>query len=285
LTEILLDKLDGYCGSRPVRIGNAASQQLQLDVYGQLMLLSWRWHQRGSSPDDDYWRFLLELVDSAAERWKEPDRGIWEIRGEPQHFVYSKLMCWLALDRGVALAKECMRVAPVRRWTRTAREIKAAVESRGYDHKRGVFVQAFGSSNMDASLLLLPSTGFIDHEDERMVRTVDEVRRELEVDGLLLRYRTDRVDDGLGKQPEGHFLACSFWLAECLARQGRLDEARAVFDRAAGTSNDLGLFAEEYDTAAGQMLGNFPQALTHLSHIAAAISLAQLQHIGHHRRV
>ena len=285
LTEILLDKLDGYCGSRPVRIGNAASQQLQLDVYGQLMLLSWRWHQRGSSPDDDYWRFLLELVDSAAERWKEPDRGIWEIRGEPQHFVYSKLMCWLALDRGVALAKECMRVAPVRRWTRTAREIKAAVESRGYDHKRGVFVQAFGSSNMDASLLLLPSTGFIDHEDERMVRTVDEVRRELEVDGLLRRYRTDRVDDGLGKQPEGHFLACSFWLAECLARQGRLDEARAVFDRAAGTSNDLGLFAEEYDTAAGQMLGNFPQALTHLSHIAAAISLAQLQHIGHHRRV
>jgi GH15 family glucan-1,4-alpha-glucosidase len=284
LTEILLGKLDGYCGSRPVRIGNAASQQLQLDAYGQLVLLSWRWHQRGSSPDDDYWRFLLELVDTAAERWREPDRGIWEIRGEPKHFVYSKLMCWLALDRGVALAKECMRVAPVRRWNRTAKEIKEAVEERGYESKRGVFVQAFGSRNMDASLLLLPSTGFVKHDDERMIRTVDEVRRELEVNGLLLRYRTDRVDDGLEKQPEGHFLACSFWLAECLARQGRLEDARAVFDRVAGTSNDLGLFAEEYDTATGLMLGNFPQALTHLSHIAAAISLAQLQHLGHHRR-
>jgi GH15 family glucan-1,4-alpha-glucosidase len=284
LTEILLDRLDGYCGSRPVRIGNAASQQLQLDAYGQLVLLSWRWHQRGSSPDDDYWRFLLELVDSAAERWREPDRGIWEIRGEPKHFVYSKLMCWLALDRGVALAKECMRVAPVRRWNRTAKEIREAVEESGYDSKRGVFVQAFGSPNMDASLLLLPSTGFVKHDDEQMIRTVDEVRRELEVNGLLLRYRTDRVDDGLDKQPEGHFLACSFWLAECLARQGRLEDARAVFDRAAGTSNDLGLFAEEYDTATGLMLGNFPQALTHLSHIAAAISLAQLQHLGHHRR-
>jgi GH15 family glucan-1,4-alpha-glucosidase len=284
LTEILLDSLDGYCGSRPVRIGNAASQQLQLDAYGQLVLLSWRWHQRGSSPDDDYWRFLVELVDTAAERWREPDRGIWEIRGEPKHFVYSKLMCWLALDRGVALSKECMRVAPVRRWKRTAKEIREAVEERGYENKRGVFVQAFGSSNMDASLLLLPSTGFVQHDDERMIRTVDEVRRELDVNGLLLRYRTDKVDDGLGNQPEGHFLACSFWLAECLARQGRLEEARAVFDRAAGTSNDLGLFAEEYDTATGLMLGNFPQALTHLSHIAAAISLAQLQHLGHHRR-
>ena len=176
-------------------------------------------------------------------------------------------------------------MAPVRRWRRSASEIAEAVTEKGYERKRGVFVQAFGSRNMDSSLLLLPSSGFVDHEDERMVRTVDEVRQELEVDGLLLRYRPEKVDDGLGNQPEGQFLACSFWLAECLARQGRLEEARAVFDRAAGTSNDLGLFAEEYDPGSNQMRGNFPQALTHLSHIAAAISLAQLQHIGHHRRV
>jgi GH15 family glucan-1,4-alpha-glucosidase len=283
LTEILLDKLEGYRGSKPVRIGNAASQQLQLDAYGELVLLSWRWHQRGYSPDDDYWRFLVDLVDTAAERWSEPDRGIWEIRGSPQHFVHSKAMCWLALNGGVALAKECMRVAPVRRWRRIAREIKTAVEEKGYDARRGVFVQAFGSKEMDAALLLLPLSGFCDYADERMVRTVDEIRRQLDDAGLLLRYRTERVDDGLGKQREGNFLACTFWLAECLARQGRFDDARDVFDRAAGTSNDLGLFAEEFDSRGHEMLGNFPQALTHLSHIAAAVSLSDVQQRGDSR--
>jgi GH15 family glucan-1,4-alpha-glucosidase len=283
LTEIVLDKLDGYGGSRPVRIGNAASQQLQLDAYGELVLLSWRWHRRGYSPDDDYWRFLLDLVDTAAERWCEPDRGIWEIRGDPQHFVHSKVMCWLALDRGLALAKECMRVAPTKRWKKIAREIKDAVDSNGYDKKRGVFVQAFGSKEMDAALLLLPLSGFVEYEDDRMVRTTDCIREELDDNGLLLRYRTERVDDGLGRQREGNFLACTFWLAECLARQGRFEDAREIFDRAAGTSNDLGLFSEEYDAGQHQMLGNFPQALTHLSHLAAAVSLASVQHLGQKR--
>jgi GH15 family glucan-1,4-alpha-glucosidase len=276
LTEIVLDSLEGYRGSRPVRIGNAASEQLQLDAYGELMLLSWRWHRRGETPDDDYWRFLLDLVDTAAERWKEPDRGLWEIRGEPLHFVHSKVMCWAAVDRGIALAEECLRAAPVARWRRVAREIREAIEDQGYDSKRGVFVQAFGKKEMDSALLGLPSAGFVEWDDERMVRTVDEIRKELMVDGLLLRYRPEQTDDGMSGQREGSFLPCTFWLAEALARQGRAEEAREVFDRVASSSNDLGLFAEEYDATAGEMLGNFPQGLTHLSHIAAAVALSEI---------
>lgn len=276
LTEIILDDLEGYRGAKPVRVGNVASKQLQLDAYGSLVELSWQWHLRGNSPNDDYWRFLLDLIDATAERWKEPDRGIWEIRGEPQHFVHSKVMCWSALNRGIALAQRCMRQAPLKRWKETRDEIRAAVESEGYDEERGVFVQAFGAKTLDAALLLLPSFDFVAHEDERMVRTADAIREELDQDGLLLRYQPNKELDGLEGE-EGTFLACSFWLAECLARQGRTGEARAVFDNAHATSNDLGLFSEEYDTKTEEMLGNFPQGLTHLSHIAAAIALAEQQ--------
>jgi len=274
LTEVLLKHLEGYRGAKPVRVGNAASNQLQLDAYGELLSMAWRRHRRGYSPDDDYWRFLLELVDTAAERWKEPDHGLWEVRGEPQHFVHSKVMCWAALDKGLRLSEECMRRAPVKKWEKTRDEIRAAVESEGYDEERGVFVQAFGAKELDAALLLLPSAGFIAYDDERMLCTTDVICEELDDNGLLLRYRTDKgKKDGLEGE-EGTFLACSFWLAECLAHQGRVEEAREVFDRAASTGNDLGLFSEEYDTQEGEMLGNFPQGLTHLSHIAAAVAIA-----------
>ena len=269
MTEETLEYLEGYRGAKPVRVGNAASLQLQLDAYGELLELTWRWHLRGNSPDDDYWRFILRLVEMAAERWHEPDHGLWEIRGEPRHYVHSKVMCWTALDRGLRLAEEGMRKAPERRWEKTRREIREAIESEGYDEERGVFVQAFGSKELDAALLLLPKVGFVDYKDERMVRTTDAIREELDDDGLLKRFRRE-------DQEEGAFLACSFWLAECLTHQGRIDEARKVFDRTVSTGNDLGLFSEEYDTQNAELLGNFPQGLTHLSHITAALALAEL---------
>jgi GH15 family glucan-1,4-alpha-glucosidase len=276
LTELTLEHLEGYRHSRPVRIGNAASDQVQLDAYGELLDLTWHWHRRGKSPDDDYWRFLLELVDTAAQRWTEPDCGLWESRGEKQHFVHSKVMCWAALDRGIRLAEECLRQAPLRRWKKTRAEIRAAIEVNGYEEKRGIFTQAFGSSALDSALLLLPTVDFVAWDDPRMIRTVDAIRAELDAGGMLLRYRRNRTDDGLSGH-EGTFLACTFWLAECYARQGRLEEAREAFDRVASTSNDLGLFAEEFDPRSGELLGNFPQGLTHLSHIAAAVALAEHQ--------
>lgn len=273
LTEVTLDHLEGYRGASPVRVGNAAWSQRQLDVYGELVELAWRWHGRGHAPDDDYWRFLLDVVDAAAASWRTPDRGLWEIRGDPQHFVHSKVMCWAALDRGVRLAEESLRQAPLDRWRRERDAVRRDVERRGYDDERGVFVQAYDSERLDAALLLLPTVGFVAWDDERMLRTTDALREELEVDGLLLRYRPERRLQGARPTGEGVFLACTFWLAECLAHQGRLDEARAAFERVLATANDLGLFAEEYDTERHELLGNFPQGLTHLSHISAAVAL------------
>jgi GH15 family glucan-1,4-alpha-glucosidase len=277
LTEIELPYLEGYRSSAPVRIGNGASEQLQLDAYGELLQLSWNWHQRGHSPDDDYWRFLSDLVDVACERWKDPDRGIWEVRGEPRHFVHSKVMCWTAVDRGIALAEGSLRRAPLQRWKRTAREMLESIHEHGVDPDRGCFVQSYGSKALDSSLLLIPGTGFCAYGDPCMVRTVDAIREDLQEDGLLLRYRTESADDGLGQDREGFFLSCTFWLAECLAGQGRHQEAREAFDRAAATSNDLGLFSEEFEPRTGELLGNFPQGLTHLSHIGAAVRLAATQ--------
>ena len=275
LNEIEL-ALEGYRGSQPVRVGNAAATQLQMDSYGELLELSWRWHLRGHSPDDDYWRFLYDLVEMAIDRWQQPDQGIWETRGEPQHFVHSKVMCWAAVDRGLKLGEQCLRKVPEQRWRRARAQIRKAVEQDGYDPKRRTFVQAFGSPNLDAALLLIPSVGFVDYHDEKMLGTVAAIRSELVEGGLVLRYQTEKTADGVGGK-EGSFLACTFWLAECLAHQGRLEDALDAFERALGTSNDLGLFAEEYDTHAGEMRGNFPQGLTHLSHIAAAVALTELQ--------
>ena len=271
LTELDIPELDGYGGAKPVRVGNAAEGQVQLDVYGELLDLAWRWHTLGQSPDDDYWEFLVELVNAAAVLWQNPDRGIWEIRGEPRHFVHSKAMCWSALHRGIKLAEELGRQAPLDKWRKACREVRSAIEEKGYDRKRGIFVQAFGQPHLDSALLLLPLAGFVEYRDERMVRTTDAIMKELSEDGLLRRYSAD--GDGL-EGTEGVFLACSFWLAESLARQGRKEMAESVFKRLVATGNDLGLFSEEFDTSTGKMLGNFPQGLTHLSLIAAAVALS-----------
>jgi GH15 family glucan-1,4-alpha-glucosidase len=267
-----LDALEGYRGSKPVRVGNGATDQRQLDAYGELVNLTWRWHGRGHSPGDDDWRFLLSLIDLAAEQCERPDQGIWEWPGDPEHFVHSKVLCWSALDRGIRLAEECMRKAPVRRWTKARDKLRATIERRGYDRKRGVFVQVYDQPELDAALLLLPTVEFVDWRDERMIRTAQAVAEELDAgDGLLYRYRRK---DGLGGE-EGAFLCCSFWLAECLARQGELDQARDVFDKTVGRANDLGLFSEEIDPGSGELLGNFPQGLTHLAHIDAAVALVE----------
>lgn len=265
LGEKFLGHLEGYRQAQPVRVGNAAVGQLQLGVYGEMVELSWRWHLRGNSPGDDYWRFLSELIDIAAERWNEPDSGIWEARGNPQHFVHSKVMCWTALEKGLRLAEDTTRRAPTKRWEKVRDEIRESVESDGYDNERGIFTRTFGSDDLDAALLLLPRSGFLAYDDERMVRTADAIQEDLGVNGLLKRYAGDT----------GAFLACSFWLAECLARQGRIQEAQDAFDRSLSTGNDLGLFSEMYDTEDVQPLGNFPQGLTHFSHIIAAVALTE----------
>ena len=271
LLETVVEELEGWEGIGLVRVGNQAAKQEQHDVYGELVNLTWRWHKRGHSPDDDLWRFVRNLVDAAAERWERPDRGIWEWRDGLRHFTHSKVMCWSALERGIELAQECERTAPLRRWRKARDAVRAAIERRGYDRGRGVFTQVFDRPELDAALLLLPVAGFLDWEDERMVRTADAIRAELGERKLIRRYA---VSDGL-KGREGAFLACSFWLTECLARQGRLDDARDAFDAALAAGNDLGLFSEELDVRRGAMMGNFPQALTHLAHIAAVLALGE----------
>jgi GH15 family glucan-1,4-alpha-glucosidase len=268
-----LEALEGYRGSAPARAGNDAAGQRQLDAYGELVNLTWRWHRRGHSPSDDDWRFLVSLIDHAARSWQKPDQGIWEWPGDPDHFVHSKVLCWSALDRGIRLADECMRRAPTGRWKHARDELRKTIERRGYDRKRGVYVQAFDRPELDAALLLLPTVEFIDWDDEKMLRTVAAVQEELDAgDGLLYRYRRD---DGLGRR-EGAFLCCSFWLVECLARGGDISQARELFDKALAKANDLGLFSEEIDPDSGELLGNFPQGLTHLAHISAATALAEV---------
>jgi GH15 family glucan-1,4-alpha-glucosidase len=276
LHEYVVEEMEGYRGAGPVRIGNAAEIQVQPDAYGELLELDRRWHQRGQEPGETYRQFLAGLVDAAVRHRREPDRGIWEMRGEPRHFVQSKAMCWAALDRGIRLLRD-WNPERVEDWTREWEAVREAIEIHGYDEGRGVFVQAFGYPEPDAALLLLPTAGFIAFDDPRMLRTTDAVRAALEEDGLLRRYPigNDRLE---GR--EGVFLPCSFWLVECLARQGRFAEAHAVLDRALATGNDLGLFSEEYDTRSGEMLGNFPQALTHLSLISlisAIVALVEME--------
>jgi len=274
LHEYEIDDLAGYRNAKPVRIGNAAEIQIQLDAYGELLDLAWHWHCRQQSPDDDYWEFLVELVNKVCDCWETADCGIWEFRGDPRHFVHSKVMCWAALNYGIRLAGDLGRSAPVGQWEKAREAVRRTVESQGYDAERGIFIQAFEYPRMDAALLLLPMVGFVAYDDERMIRTADAICQELGENGLLRRYSDG--DDGMQGR-EGAFLACSFWLAECLARQGRLDEAHQAFQRAFAVGNDLGLFAEEYDPAADEMLGNFPQGLTHLSLISAAVALNEAE--------
>ncbi len=274
LHEYEIGDLEGYRGAKPVRIGNAAESQIQLDAYGELLDLAWHWHCRRRSPDHDYWEFLVELVNKVCSCWQRTDCGIWEFRGAPRHFVHSKVMCWAALNYGIKLAGDLRRKAPLQKWQKARAAVRRAVESQGYDAERGIFIQAFDHPGTDAALLLLPMVGFVAYDDKRMIRTTDAVREELGQDGLLRRYSDG--DDGMQGR-EGVFLACSFWLAECLARQHRLDEAHQTLKRALEVGNDLGLFAEEYDTAADEMLGNFPQGLTHLSLITAAVALNEIE--------
>ncbi len=271
LPEIVLDGLEGWRVSRPVRIGNAASRQFQSDMYGLVVELSWRWSERGVRPEKDYWDFLVAIIEAAIEKSRLPDRGIWEVRSQPQHFVHSKVMCWAAVDGGIALAERYSLSAPLERWRQERDNLRINIETHGIDHDRGIFVRSYGSKEVDAALLLLPGVDFVRFDDERMVRTTDVIRQELASDGLILRYKGQ---DGL-KGREGVFLCCTFWLAECLARQDRRREALRAFKHAVAAANDLGLFAEQYAPLSKQMLGNFPQGLTHLAHISAALAVEE----------
>lgn len=274
LYELKLNNLEGYQGAKPVRLGNAAFKQVQLDGYGDIVSLAWLRHRQGENVGPEYWKFLVDVVNHVIKIWGKPDQGIWEIRGAPRHFVHSKASCWSAVDRAVEIAESQGLPAPLSKWKNIRDKIRESIESRGYDPDRGLFIQAFEHPSMDSALLLLPSLGFVDYCDERFVRTTDAIRRELTRDGLLLRYHHE--DDPL-KEEEGCFLACTFWLATCLARQQRHPECHAVMDRVLATANDLGLFSEEYDTVNKEMLGNFPQALSHLALIDAALALAQTE--------
>jgi GH15 family glucan-1,4-alpha-glucosidase len=269
IPEIELESLRGWRGIGPVRVGNGAGAQRQHDVLGQLLDLTWHWHERGNAPDDDLWHLACALVERAAREWRLPDRGLWEWREAPRHFTHSKVMCWVALDRGIRLAEDLARHAPLARWRAARDELREEIEARGYDPRQGVFTQCFDDFALDAALLRLSAVGFLDPGDERMVRTADAIAANLGEDGLLRRYA---IDDGHPGR-EGCFLPCAFWLVECLAEQGRREEAGERFERALRTRNDLGLFSEEYDAQAGEPLGNVPQALTHFSHVLAAVAL------------
>jgi GH15 family glucan-1,4-alpha-glucosidase len=270
LPEVELDWLEGYRGSRPVRIGNGAAQQFQLDTFGELLDTAWLYRQHGGEVDEIFWDFISRVGGVVLERWTEPDQGIWEIRGEPQHFVYSKVMAWVALDRLVRIAELDGREADPA-WSTARDEIRDLVEREGVDQASGSFVQHFGSNNLDASNLMIPIVGFVSHSDPRAKATADRIADELSADGFVYRYVTDGVDGLSGE--EATFAICSFWLVECLARAGEGERARELFERLVGFCNDVGLLAEEIDPHSGELIGNFPQAFSHLGLIQAAIAL------------
>ena len=264
--------LPGYQGAAPVRIGNAASQQLQLDVYGEMVGAVCLARNSGLKEPASAWSMQELFIEHLASIWDQPDDGIWEVRGGRRNFTHSKVMAWLALDRSVHDAEKFGFDAPLDRWRQLRDRIHAEVCSKGFDAERNSFTQSFGSQELDASLLLIPQAGFLPASDPRMIGTVKAIERDLLVDGFVLRYRTEAGADGL-PPGEGAFLPCSFWLASVYALQGRHDDARALFERLLGLANDVGLLAEEYDPRAGRMVGNFPQAFSHLALIGAALDL------------
>ena len=274
LPEWRIDWLPGYEGSLPVRVGNAAAAQSQLDVYGEVMDALYQGCKGGLSRHDVAWDLQCALIEHLEKVWIEPDEGIWEVRGAPRHFTYSKVMAWVALDRAVKMVEGMGLPGPVERWRELRSRVHADVCRRGISHKRGCFVQSYGSEELDAALLLIPLTGFLPATDPRMVATVEAIQRELTVDGLVHRYLTHESVDGL-PPGEGVFLACSFWLADNLCMQGRHEEARALFERLLGLANDVGLLAEEYDPGARRFLGNFPQAFSHIALISTALNLSE----------
>jgi GH15 family glucan-1,4-alpha-glucosidase len=273
LTEFELPWLPGYEGSSPVRIGNAASEQLQIDVVGEVMDALYQARAQGLAHERNAWRLEKVLLDYLETVWNEPDEGIWEIRGERQHFVHSKVMAWVAFDRAVRSVETLDVEGPVDHWRKMRDEIHEDVCARGFDEKLGSFTQAYGSKEIDAALLMIPLVGFLPADDVRVRGTVEAVERELLEDGLVRRYRTKRKGvDGL-PAGEGVFLPCSFWLVDCYALLGRSDDARTLFEHVLSLSNDLGLLAEEYDPRAGRQLGNFPQAFTHLALVNSAFNV------------
>jgi len=283
LPELELPWLPGYEGSAPVRIGNAASEQLQVDVFGEVMDALYQARVHGLAKEQPAWALQRALLAHLERIWREPDEGIWEIRGDRRHFVHSKVMAWVAFDRAVRTVEEHGLDGPVDRWRKLRAQIHAEVCERGFDESLGSFVQSYGSKDVDASLLLIPLVGFLPADDARVRGTIEAVERELLRDGLLLRYRTHEQVDGL-PPGEGVFLPCSFWLVDCYELLGRHDDAHALFDRLVGLANDVGLLAEEYDPAAKRQLGNFPQAFTHLALVNSAFNVLPHLPSPMHRR-
>jgi GH15 family glucan-1,4-alpha-glucosidase len=274
LPELELPWLAGYEGSRPVRIGNAACGQLQLDVYGELIDTLYQGCKGGLSGHDIAWSMQRALLEHLEKVWMRPDAGIWEIRSAPRHFTYSKVMAWVAFDRAIKMVENFGVPGPVERWRELRSRIHRNVCEKGFSRKRHAFVQSYGSEALDASLLLIPITGFLPNDDPRVKSTTEAIRRDLTLDGLVMRYRTEDSMDGL-PPGEGVFLACSFWLADNLCMQGRWGEAHELFERLLDISNDVGLLAEEYDPGERRQLGNYPQAFSHVALVNTAMNLGE----------
>jgi GH15 family glucan-1,4-alpha-glucosidase len=274
LTELEIPWLAGYERSTPVRIGNAAASQLQLDVYGEVMDVLYQACKGGLGGNEATWGVQSALLAHLEKIWRSPDEGLWEVRGPRRHFTHSKVMCWVAFDRAVKLVEQFGMKGPVRHWRELRERIHADVCANGFNSERGAFVQSYGSTELDASLLLIPITGFLPAADPRVVATVKAISEELMAGGLVMRYRTHQSVDGL-PPGEGVFLACSFWLADNLLLQGRRAEARELFERLLALQNDVGLLAEEYDPVARRFLGNFPQAFSHVSLVNTAMNLGE----------
>ncbi|MBO8092754.1 MAG: DUF547 domain-containing protein [Prosthecochloris sp.] len=271
LEEHILDHLKGYMSSRPVRTGNLASRQNQWDIYGEIMDSALRLSDYAGKIDNDLWPFFVDICNLACKNWNKPDEGIWEVRNGPAHFVYSKVMCWVALDRGIIISRRFGFDAPAEKWIQCRESIRQDILTRGFDPEIGSFVQRYGSRDLDASLLLLPLVNFLPPDDERVQGTIEACMLHLMHNGFLRRYNSD---DGL-ESHEGEFLLCNFWLTECLAISGRTDEAEALLEHTMQASNHLGIFTEEYDSDRRILLGNFPQAFSHIGFINAVIAIRQ----------
>jgi GH15 family glucan-1,4-alpha-glucosidase len=276
LTESELPWLPGYEESRPVRIGNAAHGQLQLDVFGEVMDALHQARRGGIDPHDADWPFQRALLDHLACVWDRADEGIWEVRGGARHFTFSKVMAWVALDRGIRAMEHSDLPGPLATWRTLRQTIHDQVCTSGFDSRMGSFVQSYGSTELDASLLLLPTVGFLPADDPRVRGTIAAVEQHLLVDGFVLRYNTASTTDGL-PPGEGAFLACSFWLADAYLLTGRVDDARRLFERLAGVATDLGLLAEEYDVTGARLVGNFPQAFSHVALVNTAYNLSRAE--------
>ena len=272
-----LKHLQGYRGSAPVRIGNGAEDQVQLDIYGELLDTVFVWALNGGKISPTFWAELRKIVDYACRRWEERDAGLWEVRGEYLNFTYSKAMCWTAIDRGLRLARRFGLPHDKAVWEKNHALVHAAVLEHGFSRRLESFTQAFGSDELDASALRLVQLGFLPNSDRRLRSTIDAIDAGLSVGPLVFRYRTEETDDGLSS-PEGSFIICAFWLADALAITGDLEQSQRRFERLLGFGSPLGLFAEEVDPTTGALLGNFPQAFSHLALISAAINIERRRH-------